>query len=90
MQGQGGIAIQVTTDPRYSGFAERSAMADVFGMVLPVASLEDTFQGKLRAWSDPALRPLERTKDELDLLRLVESYPALAAGLPESLRDELK
>lgn len=89
LQGQGDIAIQVTTDPRYSGFAERSAVAEVFGMALPVASLEDTFQGKLWAWSDPARRPLKRKKDELDLLRLAEAHPALAARLPEPLSDEV-
>ncbi len=89
LQGQGDIAIQVTTDPRYSGFAERSAEADVFGMTLPVAALEDTFQGKLWVWSDPARRPIKRKKDELDLLRLVEAHPTLAPRLPEPLRDIL-
>ena len=89
LQGKGDIAIQVTTDSRYSGFAERSIVAEVFGMTLPVASLDDTFQGKLWAWSDPARRPLKRKKDELDLLRLVEAHPSLASRLPESLRDAL-
>jgi hypothetical protein len=89
LQGKGEIAIQVTTDPRYSGFAERGSEAEVFGMVLPVASLEDTFQGKLWAWSDPTRRPLKRKKDELDLLRLAEAHPSLAERLPESLRDAL-
>lgn len=90
LQGKGDIAIQITTDPRYSGFAERSASAEVFGMTLPVAALEDTFQDKLWAWSDPARRPIKRKKDELDLLRLVETHPSLAPRLPESLRDALQ
>lgn len=89
LQGRGDVAIQVTTDPRYSGFAERASEAEVFGMTLPVASLEDTFQGKLWAWSDPERRPLKRKKDELDLLRLAEAHPALAARLPEPLRNAL-
>lgn len=89
LQGKGAIAIQVTTDPLYSGFAERGSVVEVLGMTLPVASLEDTFQGKLWAWSDPERRPLKRKKDELDLLRLVEAHPSLADRLPESLRDAL-
>ncbi|MFZ4763545.1 MAG: nucleotidyl transferase AbiEii/AbiGii toxin family protein [Roseimicrobium sp.] len=88
LTGKGNIAIQVTTDPRYSGMAERAQVAELFGMTLPVASLEDTFQGKLWAWSDPERRPLKRRKDELDLLRLVEAWPALVEKLPEPLRSQ--
>ncbi len=77
----------ITTDPRYGGMAERASEADVLGMTLPIAALADTFQGKLWAWSDAERRPLERRKDELDLLRLVEAHPALAVKLPELLKD---
>jgi hypothetical protein len=86
LKGKGDIAIQVTTDPQYNGMAERAVEADLLGMTLPVASLEDTFQGKLWAWSDAGRRPLKRRKDELDLLRLVEAWPDLDKKLPESLR----
>ncbi len=85
LKGKGQIAIQVTTDPRYSGIAERSSEADVMGLRLPVASLEDTFQGKLWAWADPERRPLKKKKDELDLLRLAEAWPELRARLPENI-----
>jgi hypothetical protein len=88
LQGKGDISIQITTDPRYSGMAERAVEADVLGMTLPVASLDDTFQGKLWAWSDGERRPLKKRKDELDLLRLAEAWPALGAKLPESLQGQ--
>ncbi len=88
LKGQGELALQVTTDPRYAGMAERSSEAEVLGRTLPVASLDDVFQGKLWAWTDPERRPLKRRKDELDLLRLAEAWPELAAELPESLRDQ--
>ena len=88
LQGRGEISIQVTTDPRYAGMAERATEASVMGMDLPVAALDDVFQGKLWAWSDPERRSLKRRKDELDLLRLVEAWPELKARLPESLRAE--
>jgi hypothetical protein len=86
LEGKGQLAIQVTTDPRYAEMAERSSLTDLLGMRLPVAALEDSFQGKLWAWSDPERRPLKRRKDELDLLRLVEAWPELKAKLPEGLR----
>ena len=85
LQGKGAVSIQVTTDPRYAGMAERASEADVMGMTLPVSMLDDVFQGKLWAWADPERRPLKRRKDELDLLRLVEAWPELKAKLPESL-----
>ena len=87
LKGKGEIAIQVTTDPRYAGMAERGAVADVMGMTLPVAALADVFQGKLWAWSDPTRRPLKKKKDELDLLRLAEAWPELTDQLPEELRE---
>jgi hypothetical protein len=89
LSGAGQLAIQTTTDPRYAGMAERGQSANVMGMELPVASLQDVFQGKLWAWSDPARRPLKRRKDELDLLRLAEAWPELSTQLPESLQNEL-
>lgn len=87
LKGRGELAIQVTTDPRYAGMAERAQEADLLGMRLPVAALEDAFQGKLWAWGDPERRPLKRRKDELDLLRLVEAWPDLKSKLPESLKS---
>jgi Nucleotidyl transferase AbiEii toxin, Type IV TA system len=86
LKGAGELDIQVTVDERYREMADRSAEADVCGMTLPVASLEDTFQGKLWAWSDPARRPLKRRKDELDLLRLAEAHPQLSVLLPPAIR----
>jgi hypothetical protein len=86
--GAGNLAIQVTTDPRYDGMAERASEVSLLGMNLPVASLSDVFNGKLWAWSDPSRRPLKRRKDELDLLRLVEAWPELASQLPVSLQSQ--
>ncbi len=88
LKGNGDISIQITTDPRYSGMAERASEADVLGMTLPIAALADTFQGKLWAWSDAERRPLKRRKDELDLLRLVEAHTELSAKLPKELQGQ--
>ncbi len=59
----------------------------VLGYDIPVAALEDVFQGKLWAFSDPARRPSKRQKDWADIMRLAETHPHLIALLPNSLRD---
>jgi hypothetical protein len=64
--------------------------ADVWGMLMRVASLEDTLAGKLAAYVDESRRPSKRQKDWLDILRLVESHPELADRLPDEVRTKLK
>jgi hypothetical protein len=79
------IALQFTTAERYQPFVERAQPGEVLGCIVPVASLHDIVQGKLWAWSDPTRRPSKQLKDELDLVRLGESYPELRAALPEPI-----
>jgi len=83
------LRIQFTTDARYEDFPVRATRQTVLGESVMVASLEDVFQGKLWAWSDPARRVTKRKKDELDLIRLAEAFPRLRAALPEPLRTLL-
>lgn len=80
------ISIQLTTEDFYRDFAKRGIAADVHGILLRVASLEDTLKGKIRAWSDATRRQSKRIKDLADIARLVESNPYLW----EQLTDELK
>ncbi len=54
---------------------------------MKVASLEDVTQGKIWAYSDPQRRLSKRKKDELDLIRLAEAYPALKAKYPSQLNE---
>ncbi len=60
------LRIQFTTDPRYQAFLARAIRAEVLGVQVNVASLEDVTQGKLWAYLDPQRRLSKRTKDELD------------------------
>lgn len=85
-KGNSKVAIQLTTEDMYRDFASRGVAADVHGILMRVASLEDTLQGKVRAWSDSTRRQSKRLKDLADIARLVESHPHLW----ESLTDELK
>lgn len=81
------LRIQFTTDERYQAFLDRSVEAEVFGMQVRVACLEDVTLGKLWAHKDPGRRFSKRKKDELDLIRLAEVYPELKALYPEELRE---
>lgn len=89
LQGSSKVSVQISTEDVYFGFAGRSVPADVHGILLRVASLEDTLQGKLLAFRDDRRRPSKRQKDLLDIMRLVESHPELEAGLPPDIRERL-
>jgi len=54
-----------------------------------VACLEDVTQGKLWAYADPRRRLSKRKKDELDLIRLAETYPQLKSLYPAELQDQI-
>ncbi len=58
-------------------------------MVLPVASLEDTLQGKIWAVQDVSRRPSKRQKDLADIARLLEAYPELRERVPEDILKQL-
>jgi hypothetical protein len=81
------LQIQFTTDERYQAFLSRSVEAEVLGVRLRVACLEDVAQGKLWAYGDPQRRLSKRKKDELDLIRLAEAHPELKSAYPGELRE---
>ena len=83
------LRIQFTTDERYQAFLARSAEAEVLGVRVRVACLEDITRRKLWAYSDPKRRLSKRKKDELDLIRLAEAYPGLRSLYPSELREQL-
>jgi hypothetical protein len=83
------LRIQFTTDERYQGFLIRYVEAEVLGIRVKVACLEDVTQGKLWAYSDPRRRLSKRKKDELDLIRLAEAFPKLKSLYPDELRDQI-
>ena len=83
------LRIQFTTDDRYQAFLARSVDAEVLGVPVKIACLEDVTQGKLWAYGDPRRRLSKRKKDELDLIRLAEAYPELKPLYPAELREQL-
>ena len=81
------LRIQFTTDERYQAFLARSVEAEVLGIRVRIACLEDVTHGKLWAYGDPRLS--KRKKDELDLIRLAEAYPELKTLYPVELQEQL-
>lgn len=84
------VSIQLSTEEVYQGFPARSVAADVHGILLRVASLEDTLAGKIMAWRDSTRRQSKRIKDFADIARLVESHPGLWEGLPDELKEQIE
>ena len=90
LKGNSKVSVRISTEERYRQFPARAVAADVWGMLMRVASLEDTLAGKLVAYADESRRPSKRQKDWLDILRLIESHPELADDLPDGIRAKLE
>jgi len=90
LKGRSAISVQISTEPVYLDFPSRSVPADVHGILMRVSSLEDTLQGKILAWRDATRRSSKRQKDFLDIMRLVESHPALSDTLPDDVKTALE
>jgi hypothetical protein len=90
LKGRSQVSVQISTEPFYQDFPSRSVPADVHGILMRVATREDTLQGKVRAWTDPRRRPSKRQKDFLDILRLVEAHPELLESLPADLAERVR
>lgn len=88
-KGRSKVSIQLSTEDVYLSFPERSVAADVHGILLRVAALEDTLTGKILAWKDSSRRQSKRIKDFADIARLVESHPKLWKQLPEALQSQI-
>ena len=83
------LRIQIQTDPRYASYPDRAETRDVLGLTLPVASLQDVLQGKIRAVQDPQRRGSKRQKDLADIARLIEAHPELRPAVPQDVLAKL-
>jgi hypothetical protein len=89
-QGRSKVSLQLSTEAFYREFPTRAVAADVHGILLRVASLEDTLRGKMKAWSAPERRQSKRIKDLADIARLVESHPQIWDLLTDELKREVE
>jgi hypothetical protein len=89
-KGSSTVSLQLSTEEFYKDFPARSVPADVHGILLRVASLEDTLKGKIKAWSDAGRRQSKRIKDLGDIARLVESHAYLWDLLTPVLQAQIQ
>lgn len=90
LKARANVSIQISTGEPCQAFPARSVPADVHGILLRVAALEDTLTGKIMAWRDPERRQSKRIKDLGDIARLVEAHPELWHTLPGDLQTEIE
>lgn len=90
LRGRSQVSVQITTEDEYRDFPKRAVAADVHGILMRVAGLEDTLQGKLRAYQDPRCRASKRQKDLTDILRLLEAHRGLIGLVPADLAKKLE
>jgi predicted nucleotidyltransferase len=83
------LRIQLSTDPRYQDFLRDTELREVLNEQVPVASLTNLVLGKVWAWGDQSRRPTKRKKDELDLMRILETYPETRSLMPEEIRKQV-
>lgn len=89
-KGRSTVLIQLSTEEFYRDFPSRAVPADVHGILLRVASLEDTLRGKMKAWAEPSRRQSKRIKNLADIARLVEAHPRLWDLLTSNLKAHLE
>ena len=89
-KGRSAISIQLSTEDFYRDFPSRAVPADVHGILMRVATLEDTFRGKIKAWSESGRRQSKRIKDLADIARLVEAHPHLRDLLHGELKRQIQ
>ncbi len=84
------LRVQIQTDERYRAFVDGASEAEVLGMRLPVARLEDVLQGKIWAVMDVERRGSKRQKDLADIARILEAYPHLREKVPSEILARLE
>jgi hypothetical protein len=83
------LRIQFSLDPRYQSFLSDTKVHDLLGQQVPVASLTNVVRGKVWAWSDSGRRLSKRKKDELDLIRILETYPEARDLMPAEIVSQI-
>jgi hypothetical protein len=83
------LRIQFSLDPRYQSFLSDTTVREVLGQQVPVASLVNVVRGRLWTWGDASRRLGKRKKDELDLIRILETYPESRDLMPVEIKTQV-
>lgn len=87
---QSDLRIQFSLDPRDQEFVRDTSIREVLGQQVRVASLPNLVRGKIWAWRDEKRRFSKRKKDELDLIRICETYPEFREVMPVEIKEQLE
>jgi hypothetical protein len=90
LRGHSEIGIQISTEEFYRDFPKRAVAADIHGILMRVASLEDTLRGKIKALREPERRQSRKFKDLGDIARMVENHPQLWQHLGADLKKTIE
>jgi hypothetical protein len=90
LKGESKVSIQISTEAMYLDFPSRSVPTEVHGILMRVASLEDTLKGKIAAYSDKERRGSKKLKDLTDISRLLETHPELGEKIPAEILGKLE
>lgn len=90
LTGQSKVSIQISTEDFYRDFPSRAIPADIHGILMRVANLEDTLKGKIKAWSERTRHTSKRQKDLTDIARLLETHPELATEISQEILAKLR
>lgn len=89
-KGESKVTIQISTEAMYQEFPSRSVPTEVHGILMRVASLQDTLTGKIAAYSDKDRRGSKRMKDLTDISRLLETHPELKEKIPTDILGKIE
>lgn len=89
-KGESKVTIQISTEAMYQEFPSRSVPTEVHGILMRVASLQDTLTGKIAAYSDKDRRGSKRMKDLTDISRLLETHPELETKIPDEILSRIE
>ena len=90
LTGHSAVSIRLSTEESYHDFPSRCVPADAHGILMRIASLEDTLCGKIKAWAESSRRQSKRIKNLADIARLVEAHPELWQRLPAELQAQIQ
>ncbi len=88
-KGESKVSIQISTEEMYLDFPRRAVATEVHGILMRVASLEDTLQGKIAAYEEPQRKPSKKLKDLTDIARLLEAHPYISERIPAQIAAKL-
>ena len=89
-KGESKVSIQISTEAMYLELPSRSVPTEVHGILMRVASLEDTLKGKIAAYTDKGRRGSKKLKDLTDISRLLETHPELSEKIPAEILGKLE